>query len=119
MTVNENWKHLKITHFLLPPLQPGEKDVPPLFLPAKLSDVASNDNRVSVLQAFAPAIEAMKGGPSNESNGEKTLLPKKRVAAHFKFRAGKKILSEPLDLCLQKKGERSARAFLRNQEIEG
>ncbi|KAK8485799.1 hypothetical protein V6N13_041512 [Hibiscus sabdariffa] len=90
--------------FLAAPLQPEEKDVPPLFVSAKLSDVASSSNSVSVLQAFAPAIEAKKGGPSNESNGEKTLPPEKRAAVHFKFRAGKKILGEPLDLCLQKKG---------------
>ncbi|KAL4295602.1 hypothetical protein GQ457_12G010560 [Hibiscus cannabinus] len=63
--------------FLVAPLQPEEKDVPPMFVSAKLSDVASSDNSVSVLHHTptlqAPAIEAMNGGPSNESNGEKTL----------------------------------------------
>ncbi|XP_022767305.1 transcription initiation factor TFIID subunit 8-like isoform X2 [Durio zibethinus] len=78
--------------FLAAPLQPGEKDVSQVVLPTKLSDEVSKGNHVSVLQAFAPAIEAMKGGPSDELDGGNTLLPEKRPAVHFKFRCGKKIL---------------------------
>ncbi|KAK8479670.1 hypothetical protein V6N13_064213 [Hibiscus sabdariffa] len=100
---NEKIQEVVNDSFLATPLQPGEKDVSQLVLPAKPSDEASKDNHVSLLEAFAPAIEAMKGGSSNESNGEKMLLPEKRAAVHFKFRTGKKILGEPLDLCLQKK----------------
>ncbi|XVE61677.1 hypothetical protein DITRI_Ditri06bG0059200 [Diplodiscus trichospermus] len=102
--------------FLAAPLQPGEKDVSQVVFPAKLSDEASKGNHVSVLEAFAPAIEAMKGGPSNESGGEKMLLPEKRPAVHLKFRTGKKILGESPDLSLQKKGERSTAFFLRDEE---
>ncbi|EOY07895.1 TBP-associated factor 8, putative [Theobroma cacao] len=102
--------------FLAAPLQPGEKDVARVVLPAKLSDEVSKDNHVSLLEAFAPAIEAMKGGPSGELDGEKMLLPERRPAVHFKFRTGKKILGESLDLSLQKKGERSTTFFLRDEE---
>ncbi|KAE8666252.1 Aminopeptidase-like protein AC3.5 [Hibiscus syriacus] len=66
--------------------------------------------------AFASVIEAMKGGLSNESDGEKMLLPEKRVSVRFNFRTGKKILGELLELCLQKKGKRRATTFLRNEE---
>ncbi|XWS59644.1 hypothetical protein CRYUN_Cryun08bG0139700 [Craigia yunnanensis] len=102
--------------FLAAPLQPGEKDVSQVVFPAKLSDEVSKGNHVSVLEAFAPAIEAMKGGSSNELDGGKTLLPEKRPTVHFKFRTGKKILGESLDLSLQKKGERSTTFFLRDEE---
>ncbi|MBA0615780.1 hypothetical protein Godav_015892 [Gossypium davidsonii] len=99
--------------FLAAPLQPAEKDVSQVVSPAKPTDEASKGDHVSMLEAFAPAIEAMKGGPSD---GEKLHLPEKRAAVHFKFRAGKKILGEPLDLSLQKKGERGTTAFLRIEE---
>ncbi|XVF55500.1 hypothetical protein PTKIN_Ptkin06aG0040900 [Pterospermum kingtungense] len=102
--------------FLAAPLQPGQKDVSQVLLPAKLSDEVRQGNHVSVLDAFAPAIEAMKGGSSNELDSEKTLLPTKRPAVHFKFRTGKKILGESLDLSLQKKGKRRASFFLRDDE---
>ncbi|XVF07864.1 hypothetical protein REPUB_Repub06bG0176400 [Reevesia pubescens] len=102
--------------FLAAPLQPEEKDVSQVVLPAKQSDEVSKDNHVSVLQAFAPAIEAMKGGPSDELDGGKTILPEKRPAVHFKFRTGKKILGESLDLILQKKGERRTTFFLHDEE---
>ncbi|XWS66853.1 hypothetical protein CRYUN_Cryun05aG0236600 [Craigia yunnanensis] len=78
--------------FLAAPLQPGEKNVSQVGFTGKLSDEVSKGNQVSVLQAFAPAIEAMKGGASDEFDGERTLLPEKRPSVHFKFRTGKKIL---------------------------
>ncbi|XWS55854.1 hypothetical protein CRYUN_Cryun09bG0035600 [Craigia yunnanensis] len=91
-----------------------------MFMDAKREKIQevgmSKGIHVSVLQAFAPAIEAMKGGSSDELDGEKTLLPEKRPAVHFKFRTGKKILGELLDLSLQKKGERSTTFLLRDEE---
>ncbi|XVE76143.1 hypothetical protein DITRI_Ditri12bG0149700 [Diplodiscus trichospermus] len=113
-TKREKTKEAGINPFLAAPLQPGEKNVSQVT--TKLSDEVSRDNHVSVLQAFASAIEAMKGGPSDELDGGKTLLPEKRPAIHFKFRTGKKILGESLDLSLQKKGERSTTFSLRDEE---
>ncbi|XVF76422.1 hypothetical protein PTKIN_Ptkin13bG0265000 [Pterospermum kingtungense] len=98
------------------PLQPGKKNVSQVVLTAKLSDEVNKGSHFSLLQAFAPAIEAMKGGPSDELDGEKTILPEKRPAVHFKFRTGKRILGESLDLSLQKKGERSTPFFVRDDE---
>ncbi|XP_022745881.1 transcription initiation factor TFIID subunit 8-like [Durio zibethinus] len=102
--------------FLVAPLQPGEKDMSQVVFPAKLSDEVSKGNHVSVLEAFASAIEAMKDGPSNELYGEKTLLPEKRPAVHFNFRTGKKLLGQSIDLSLLKKGEKRTTLFLSDEE---
>lgn len=103
--------------FLVKPLQPGKKDVSEVVLPAKLSDEAMNDNEVSILQAFAPAIDAVRGVLSDNGDGEKKLLPDKRPAVTLKFGTGKKLVGESLDLSLQKKnnGGRTA-VFLRDDE---
>ncbi|GKV40942.1 hypothetical protein SLEP1_g48532 [Rubroshorea leprosula] len=102
--------------FLATPLQPGKKDVSQIVLPAKLSEEAMNGNEVSVLKAFAPAIEAVRGSFSDDGDGEKKLLPEKRPAINFKFRTGKKLLGESLDLNIQKKDGRRTAIFLRDDE---
>ncbi|XP_059667601.1 transcription initiation factor TFIID subunit 8-like [Cornus florida] len=90
--------------FLGTPLGAGERDVSHVALPARLSDEPIVENHVSVLETFAPAIEAAKGALSDCGDGYKKVLPDKRPAVHFNFKTGKKILGEPLDLSLQKKG---------------
>ncbi|KAK9291177.1 hypothetical protein L1049_009365 [Liquidambar formosana] len=90
--------------FLASPFQTGEKDVSPVVLPAKLSSEAVVENHVSVLEAFAPAIEAVKGGISDLVDNEKRALPDKRPAVNFKFGTGKKLLGESLGLSLRNKG---------------
>ncbi|XP_039059127.1 transcription initiation factor TFIID subunit 8-like [Hibiscus syriacus] len=102
--------------FLAAPLQQGEKEVSEVVLPAKLSNEVSKGDHISLLDAFAPAIDAMKTGPSDRLDGEKTFLPEKRPSVQFKFKTGKKILGESLDLSLQRKGERSSTFFLRDDE---
>ncbi|KAK2654974.1 hypothetical protein Ddye_008026 [Dipteronia dyeriana] len=97
--------------FLANPVQPGEKDVSLVSLPAKLKDETLGANHVSVMKAFAPAIEAVKGSGllCDDGDGERKSLPDKRPAVHFKFKTSKKFLGESVDLSLQKKGgERSA-----------
>ncbi|TYI58866.1 hypothetical protein E1A91_D11G392100v1 [Gossypium mustelinum] len=112
----ENIQESRSSPFLAVPLQPGEKDVSEVVLPAKLSNEPIKDDHVSLLEAYAPAIEAMKTGPSNGLDSEKMFLPEKRPAVQFKFKTGKKVLGELLDLSLQKKGERSSTFFLRDEE---
>lgn len=85
--------------FLAAPLEFGEKEVSHLVLPPKLAKepimgnlVAENhvmDARVSVLETFAPAIEAMKEG-SFDSEGQKRVLLNKRPTVQFKIGIGKK-----------------------------
>ncbi|WCJ34490.1 TBP-associated factor 8 [Euphorbia peplus] len=89
--------------FLSTPLQPGEKDVSvsTVVLPEKLK------NNVSLMDAFAPAIEAARDGDFDDNGGsERRVLPEKRSNIIFKFKTGKKLLSQPLDLSFSRKGGR-------------
>ncbi|KAL9362196.1 hypothetical protein Peur_044981 [Populus x canadensis] len=101
--VSNNVKELGVVEsnqFLATPLESGKKDVSPVVLPDKLK------NHVSVMEAFAPVIEAAKeGGICDDVDVERKSLPEKRLAVAFKFKTGKKLLGESLDLSLLKKGE--------------
>ncbi|KAJ6968613.1 transcription initiation factor TFIID subunit 8 isoform X2 [Populus alba x Populus x berolinensis] len=88
--------------FLAMPSESGKKDVSPVVLSDKLK------NHISVMQAFAPAIEAAKeSGICDDGDFERKTLLEKRPAVIFKFKTGKKLLGESLDLSLSKKGGRS------------
>ncbi|QHO32151.1 Transcription initiation factor TFIID subunit [Arachis hypogaea] len=97
------------------------KDVSPVLLPGKLSDdVDMIANHVSVLEAFAPAIEMMRSsGVLCEDDGMqgRTVLPAVRPTVYFKFRAGKKLIHESLDMRNQKK-DASRTAALAGREDE-
>ncbi|KAJ4704938.1 transcription initiation factor TFIID subunit 8-like [Melia azedarach] len=102
--------------FLAKPLQSGEKDISPIALPAKLKDEVLGVNHVTVMDAFAPAIEAVKSsGFSDDGDGDRKSLPDKRPAVHFNFRTSKKFLGEFLDSTLQKGNGRST-SFGRDEE---
>lgn len=82
--------------FLAAPLRIGEKEVSSVVLPPKLLDEAAANNsavvqnHVSVLETFAPAIEAMKNTLcDSEEDGKKVLL-NTRTTVQFKFGIGKK-----------------------------
>lgn len=102
--------------FLGMPLQPGQKDVSPVVLPSKPLDEMVGTNHISVLEAFAPAIEAVKGGFSDDGEDGKKVLPDVRPAVQLKFRTGKKFLGESLDLSLQKGVGRAASWLARDEE---
>lgn len=102
--------------FLESPLHPGEKDVSPVVLPTKLSDNVVGENHGSVLEAFAPAIDAVKNGFCDDGEDENKALPDTRPAVHFKLKTGKKFLGECLDLSLQKGVGRAANWFGRDDE---
>lgn len=97
--------------FLGRPLQPGEKDISLAVPPSRSLDEMVGRNHVSVLEAFAPAIESVKGGISDGGEEGKNALPDVRPAVQLKFRIGKKFLSESLDLSLQKKGNGRAASW--------
>jgi transcription initiation factor TFIID subunit 8 len=96
--------------FLAAPLQFGEKEVSPVVLPAKakLSNEATMgnpmmenhgmDNHISVLEAFAPDIEAMKSRLCDTEEGPKKVLLNSRPTVQFKIGIGKKSFGTMLDL---------------------
>lgn len=90
--------------FLAAPLQAGEKEVSPVIVPTKLSNEAVVENHVSVLDAFAPAIEALKGGIYDLGDSDRKVLPEKRPAVQFKFGPSKKLLGESLNFSLRNRG---------------
>ncbi|EEF42922.1 transcription initiation factor TFIID subunit 8 [Ricinus communis] len=93
--------------FLARPLKPGEKAVSTVVVPDKLK------TSVPLIKAFEPAIEAAKGGGfADDEESERKLLPEKRPAVNFKFKTGKKMLGEPLDLSLSRKSGGTAGHWL-------
>ncbi|TKY52958.1 Transcription initiation factor TFIID subunit 8 [Spatholobus suberectus] len=102
-----------------------DKDVAPV-VKVSVSDEGGrgggDGKRVSVLEAFGPAIEILgSGGLCEEDDGlgerERSELPAVRPTVHFKFRTGKKLIGESLDTRLQKK-DASRMAALAGREDE-
>ncbi|XP_028761030.1 transcription initiation factor TFIID subunit 8 [Neltuma alba] len=103
--------------FLQPPMPSGDVDVSSIVLPSKLSDEIAGANHVSVLEAFAPAIEVVKSGMT-DGQEDKTILPGVRPTVHFKFRIGKKLIGESLGTRQQKSAEQEQMASLTGREEE-
>ncbi|KAL8508779.1 hypothetical protein ACS0TY_016118 [Phlomoides rotata] len=102
--------------FLVNPLPAGEIELSPVKLPEKLSGEAHTEKPVSLLETFAPAIEAMKDGLDSGSDGER-ILPEKRDTVFFEFKGGRKVFGEPLDLRIRNKSSgRTASWFGREDE---
>lgn len=90
--------------YLTTPLPPGEKEVSSVNLPVMLSNGPTKENSLSVLETFAPAIEAMKDRFCEDGDGDDNkVLPDKRPAIHFKFKTGKKVFGQSSDLNLHNK----------------
>lgn len=81
-----------INPFLAPPFPYGEKGVLEIVIP---KDDATLGKKVSVLETFAPVIEAAKSGSLDGGSGEKMVLPSKRPTIHFKFGVDKKSVAPP------------------------
>ncbi|CAI9766330.1 unnamed protein product [Fraxinus pennsylvanica] len=82
---DDDWNGLEVNDIknqvLANPLEDEEQDESPAILSGKLSGEAKMENHVSLLETFAPAIEAMKDGLSDSGNdGEKNFLSKRRPA---------------------------------------
>ncbi|KAK7345534.1 hypothetical protein VNO77_16138 [Canavalia gladiata] len=89
-------------------------------VPSKVLDEGGgvDGNRVSVLEAFAPAIEELGGrGLCDDGSEGKSEVPAVRPTVHFKFRTGKKLIGESLDNRLQMK-DASRTASLAGREDE-
>ncbi|KAL3536245.1 hypothetical protein ACH5RR_004706 [Cinchona calisaya] len=103
--------------FLAKPLQSGEKDVSTVTIPDKVMNQADGENHVSLLETFAPAIEAMKDGPFESGHGEEKSLPDKRPVVCLEFKTGKKVFGDSLDLRLRNRGSgRTSSWFGHNDE---
>lgn len=102
--------------FLAKPLPSGDKDVASVVLPVKLMNDAHTENNFSLLETFTPAIEAMKEAVSELGNEDEKVLPDKRPAVSLKFKTGKKVLGESLDLRLKRASGRAAAWFGRDDE---
>ncbi|XP_021901858.1 transcription initiation factor TFIID subunit 8 [Carica papaya] len=100
------------------PSELEKKNVSPVApVSGKVAGGAMNGNHLSLLEAFAPAIEAVKCGFSEDGDVERNELPDERPAIHFKLRTGKKIMGEYLDKSLHnRKGDQRAVPFLRDEE---
>ncbi|OIV96389.1 hypothetical protein TanjilG_09816 [Lupinus angustifolius] len=86
--------------------QGNNKEASPVVaLVCKLSDEAVDGKGVSVLEAFAPAFEGLKGDIlCDDGQEEKIDLPAVRPTVHFKFKIGKKFIGESLDTRHRNKG---------------
>ncbi|KAJ0970947.1 hypothetical protein J5N97_018906 [Dioscorea zingiberensis] len=75
--------------FLAPPLPFGEKQVSDVVVPVGIAEKKS----VSLLETFAPAIEAGKHGTFLVGASGNRVLPIKRPMIHFKFGVEKKFVA--------------------------
>lgn len=94
------------------PPRAGEGDVSQVTLPANLSANAVLGNHISVLDTFAPAIEALKGDSCDSGDVDKKVIPNKRPAIRVKFKTGKRILGESIDLSLLNRNNGMAAAWI-------
>ncbi|KAH9740376.1 BTP domain-containing protein [Citrus sinensis] len=99
-------KTVESNPFLSAPLHFEEKEVSSVVLPAKLSkEVALQnpvakkhvvDNHISVMETFAPALEAMKNRFCESTEEQKNIQLDQRPPVQFKIGVGKKSLVKPL-----------------------
>ncbi|KAI3716677.1 hypothetical protein L1987_67713 [Smallanthus sonchifolius] len=81
-----------------------EGDFNPVVLPGKRVKESSMENHVSILETFAPVIEALSGRVSESGeNGERDFLDK-RPAVRLNFNNGRKMMGDSLDLRLWNRG---------------
>ncbi|KAL6519374.1 hypothetical protein OROGR_018694 [Orobanche gracilis] len=102
--------------FLAKSVHDVEKYVSPVTLTGNLSVGTHAEKHVSLLEAFAPAIEAMKDGLDSGSDVEK-IIPEKRVSMFLEIKGGKKVFGEPLDLRIRNRASgKTASWFGRGDE---
>ncbi|XP_073287808.1 transcription initiation factor TFIID subunit 8-like [Primulina huaijiensis] len=98
------------------PLLDGGRNFLPVDVHAKLPGESRTEKRASLLETFAPAIEAMKDGLDSGSDGDK-LLPQRRKPIFLELKGGKKVFGESLDLRIQNKAAaRTSSWFEREDE---
>ncbi|KAK8937380.1 hypothetical protein KSP39_PZI012091 [Platanthera zijinensis] len=96
--------------FILPPVPYDAKQVTSVDIPK----YDSSRKRLTVLETFAPAIEAAKTGSLEFGVHERRPLPSKRAPVHFRIGVDKKSIAVPLDS--GSLGNRSDSWFLRDDQ---
>ncbi|KAI3976708.1 hypothetical protein MKX01_008566 [Papaver californicum] len=112
-------KAIDTNPFLAPPITSSDNEEPAHVLPFKSRKKLVVENWISVLETFAPAIEAASKSGSCEvgEGGSRAVLPlNKRPVVHFKFGIGRKSLGMPVDLTLQNSIEKPIVWFRRDEE---
>ncbi|XP_038983471.1 transcription initiation factor TFIID subunit 8-like [Phoenix dactylifera] len=99
--------------FLAPPLPYGEKEVSEIVVP----NDASTGKRLSVLETFAPAIEAAKVGSLDCGVSDERMLPNKRSAVHFRLGMDRELVVVPFSSSTL--GEKTGFWYLRDDEKDG
>lgn len=103
--------------FLAAPLKAGEKDVSTIVMPSKLLEEGHGNKHASLLETFAPAIEAIKDGVSEFGDGAGTSVPEKRLAVRLNFKSARKtFLGESPDLSLLNKGGQASSSWFGRDE---
>lgn len=93
-----------INPFLAAPRRSSEKQVSPVILPAKFAeeDAALNHpdaaNHVTVLEAFAPATDSVKGCAFDSEETRKKALLDNRPAVQFKLQSSKNPIGTSISL---------------------
>lgn len=103
--------------YLAAPLQAGEKGVSTIVMPTKLVEEGHKDKHASLLETFAPAIEAIKDGFSEFGDGTETSTLDKRLAVRLNFKSARKtFLGESPDLSLLNKDGQASSWFGRDED---
>ena len=112
--------------FLVPPLKIVDKEVASVAPPAKLfNDVASDnpvvknfveDKSISVLETFAPAIEAMKSTSCDSKEDRRKLVLNEKPTVRFKIGVGNKFLGRSTGLSPQKEHRKTLPWFAMEDE---
>lgn len=89
--------------FLNAPIQAGDRYISPPPLPNGLSNGGAVENRISVLDTFSPALEAVSSGISNSGDNAKHIISEKRENVYLSLKNCKKRLGEPADLRIRGK----------------
>lgn len=90
--------------FLAAPRRSSEKEVSPVVLPAKFAeeDATLNHpvkaNHVTVPEAFAPAIDLVKGCALDSEETRKKALPDNRPAVQFKLQTSKNLVGTSISI---------------------
>lgn len=90
--------------FLASGLRRGEGDGSSFVLPTKDVNEPHMENHVSILETFAPVIEALNGSVSESGENGERELPDKRPAVRLNFNNGRKMIGDSLDLRLWNRG---------------
>ncbi|KAF5766114.1 putative bromodomain associated domain, histone-fold protein [Helianthus annuus] len=107
-----------INPFLSAPLQPGEKEISVISLPAKLKEddmVQNHSNHVSEPDQSAPTNQAVKNGGCDTEEGGGIVVSKNRPTVQMRFQIGKKSLSTVIRP--NEKGKEKVAAWFLNDEV--